>query len=80
MHDNQIFNTHLKDTVPEGIYGALYVNATPPDSLGVRGGDYWHAPEFGDHMVCVCACVSVCLCFCVCVCAFLFTTYAYACA
>ena len=47
----QIFNTHLKDTVPEGVEGAIYVNATPPDSRGVRGGNFWRINAFGDHMV-----------------------------
>jgi hypothetical protein len=30
-----IFNTHLRDTVPEGVEGARLVNKTAPDSRGV---------------------------------------------
>lgn len=46
-----IFNTHLKDTVPEGVDGAVYQNDTAPDSRGVHGGGFWHAPNVQDAMV-----------------------------
>ncbi len=45
-----IFNTHLKDTVPEGVEGAFLVNHTAPDSLGVVPAPYWRS-KFIDHMV-----------------------------
>ena len=45
-----IFNTHLRDTVPEGVEGAQLVNHTAPDSLGVIPAPYWRS-RFVDHMV-----------------------------
>jgi len=45
-----IFNTHLRDTVPEGVEGAVLVNHTAPDSRGVVPRPYWHS-TFIDHMV-----------------------------
>ena len=45
-----IFNTHLKDTVPEGVEGAVLVNHTEPDSQGVVPAPYWRS-TFVDHMV-----------------------------
>jgi len=45
-----IFNTHLRDTVPEGVEGAYFVNHTAPDSRGVVPRPYWTS-TFVDHMV-----------------------------
>ena len=45
-----IFNTHLKDTVPEGIAGAVLVNHTAPDAHGVVQAPYWRS-TYIDHMV-----------------------------
>jgi hypothetical protein len=45
-----IFNTHLRDTVPEGVEGAVFVNHTAPDSRGVVPRPYWRS-TFVDHMV-----------------------------
>ena len=45
-----IFNTHLRDTVPEGVEGARLVNHTAPDSRGVVPAPYWSS-TFVDHMV-----------------------------
>ena len=45
-----IFNTHLRDTVPEGVEGAFLVNHTTLDSRGVVQRPYWSS-TFVDHMV-----------------------------
>lgn len=45
-----IFNTHLRDTVPEGVEGAILVNHTAPDTRGVVPRPYWTS-TFVDHMV-----------------------------
>jgi hypothetical protein len=45
-----IFNTHLRDTVPEGVEGAHLVNHTAPDASGVVPAPYWTS-TFVDHMV-----------------------------
>ena len=45
-----IFNTQLKDSVPEGVEGAVLVNSSAPDSHGVVQGAHWKS-KFVDHMV-----------------------------
>jgi len=46
-----IFNTHLRDTVPQGVEGAELVNHSGvPDALGVAPAPYYRS-TFWDHMV-----------------------------